>query len=150
MIVLQYNTESKARDNMKDKKAEALEQFMTVVYEKGYSSDMVKEECEEIIKTCTVEGNSMETVANIYTAMAGYTMVPGMPINERKQMIKGMLLTQLLYLEFGRNQELSEEQLFASTIRIAERTNMLPKTEQQAFQIGVSAEVRLLYYNKTK
>lgn len=135
---------------MKDKKAEALEQFMTVVYEKGYSSDMVKEECEEIIKTCTVEGNSMETVANIYTAMAGYTMVPGMPINERKQMIKGMLLTQLLYLEFGRNQELSEEQLFASTIRIAERTNMLPKTEQQAFQIGVSAEVRLLYYNKTK
>ena len=61
-----------------------------------------------------------------------------------------MLLTQLLYLEFGRNQELSEEQLFASTIRIAERTNMLPKTEQQAFQIGVSAEVRLLYYNKTK
>lgn len=135
---------------MKDKKAEALEQFMTVVYEKGYSSDMVKEECEEIIKTCTVEGNSMETVANIYTAMAGYTMVPGMPINERKQMVKGMLLTQLLYLEFGRNQELSEEQLFASTIRIAERTNMLPKTEQQAFQIGVSAEVRLLYYNKTK
>ena len=135
---------------MKDKKAEALEQFMTVVYENGYSSDMVKEECEEIIKTCTVEGNSMETVANIYTAMAGYTMVPGMPINERKQMIKGMLLTQLLYLEFGRNQELSEEQLFASTIRIAERTNMLPKTEQQAFQIGVSAEVRLLYYNKTK
>lgn len=150
MIVLQYNTESKARDNMKDKKAEALEQFMTVVYEKGYSSDMVKEECEEIIKTCTVEGNSMETVANIYIAMAGYTMVPGMPINERKQMVKGMLLTQLLYLEFGRNQELSEEQLFASTIRIAERTNMLPKTEQQAFQIGVSAEVRLLYYNKTK
>ena len=150
MIVLQYNTESKARDNMKDKKAEALEQFVTVVYEKGYSSDMVKEECEEIIKTCTVEGNSMETVANIYTAMAGYTMVPGMPINERKQMVKGMLLTQLLYLEFGRNQELSEEQLFASTIRIAERTNMLPKTEQQAFQIGVSAEVRLLYYNKTK
>ena len=141
---------NKARDNMKDKKAEALEQFMTVVYENGYSSDMVKEECEEIIKTCTVEGNSMETVANIYTAMAGYTMVPGMPINERKQMIKGMLLTQLLYLEFGRNQELSEEQLFASTIRIAERTNMLPKTEQQAFQIGVSAEVRLLYYNKTK
>lgn len=135
---------------MKDKKAEALEQFMTVVYEKGYSSDMVKEECEEIIKTCTVEGNSMETVANIYIAMAGYTMVPGMPINERKQMVKGMLLTQLLYLEFGRNQELSEEQLFASTIRIAERTNMLPKTEQQAFQIGVSAEVRLLYYNKTK
>lgn len=135
---------------MKDKKAEALEQFVTVVYEKGYSSDMVKEECEEIIKTCTVEGNSMETVANIYTAMAGYTMVPGMPINERKQMVKGMLLTQLLYLEFGRNQELSEEQLFASTIRIAERTNMLPKTEQQAFQIGVSAEVRLLYYNKTK
>ena len=135
---------------MKDAKAEALEQFMTVVYEKGYSSDMVKEECEEIIKTCTVEGNSMETVANIYTAMAGYTMVPGMPINERKQMVKGMLLTQLLYLEFGRNQELSEEQLFASTIRIAERTNMLPKTEQQAFQIGVSAEVRLLYYNKTK
>ena len=150
MIVLQYNTESKARDNMKDKKAETLEQFMTVVYENGYSSDMVKEECEEIIKTCTVEGNSMETVANIYTAMAGYTMVPGMPINERKQMVKGMLLTQLLYLEFGRNQELSEEQLFASTIRIAERTNMLPKTEQQAFQIGVSAEVRLLYYNKTK
>ena len=135
---------------MKDKKAEALEQFMTVVYEKGYSSDMVKEECEEIIKTCTVEGNSMETVANIYIAMAGYTMIPGMPINERKQMVKGMLLTQLLYLEFGRNQELSEEQLFASTIRIAERTNMLPKTEQQAFQIGVSAEVRLLYYNKTK
>lgn len=135
---------------MKDEKAEALEQFMTVVYENGYSSDMVKEECEEIIKTCTVEGNSMETVANIYTAMAGYTMVPGMPINERKQMVKGMLLTQLLYLEFGRNQELSEEQLFASTIRIAERTNMLPKTEQQAFQIGVSAEVRLLYYNKTK
>ena len=135
---------------MKDKKAEALEQFMTVVYEKGYSSDMVKEEGEEIIKTCTVEGNSMETVANIYIAMAGYTMVPGMPINERKQMVKGMLLTQLLYLEFGRNQELSEEQLFASTIRIAERTNMLPKTEQQAFQIGVSAEVRLLYYNKTK
>lgn len=66
MIVLQYNTESKARDNMKDEKAEALEQFMTVVYENGYSSNMVKEECEEIIKTCTVEGNSMETVANIY------------------------------------------------------------------------------------
>ena len=150
MIVLQYNTESKARDNMKDKKAEALEQFMTVVYENGYSSNMVKEECEEIIKTCTVEGNSMETVANIYIAMAGYTMIPGMPINERKQMVKGMLLTEALYLEFGRNQELSEEQLFASTIRIAERTNMLPKTEQQAFQIGVSAEVRLLYYNKTK
>ena len=77
-------------------------------------------------------------------------MIPGMPINERKQMVKGMLLTEALYLEFGRNQELSEEQLFASTIRIAERTNMLPKTEQQAFQIGVSAEVRLLYYNKTK
>ena len=150
MIVLQYNTESKARDNMKDKKAEALEQFMTVVYEKGYSSDMVKEECEEIIKTCTVEGNSMETVANIYTAMAGYTMVPGMPINERKQMVKGMLLTQLLYLEFGRNQELSEEQLFASTIRIAERTNMLPKTEQQAFKIGISTELDLMYHNKTK
>ena len=40
---------------------------MTVVYENGYSSNMVKEECEEIIKTCTVEGNSMETVANIYS-----------------------------------------------------------------------------------
>ena len=135
---------------MKDKKAEALEQFMTVVYEKGYSSDMVKEECEEIIKTCTVEGNSMETVANIYIAMAGYTMIPGMPINERKQMVKGMLLTEALYLEFGRNQELSEEQLFASTIRIAERTNMLPKTEQQAFKIGISTELDLMYRNKTK
>ena len=135
---------------MKDKKAEALEQFMTVVYENGYSSDMVKEECEEIIKTCTVEGNSMETVANIYIAMAGYTMIPGMPINERKQMVKGMLLTEALYLEFGRNQELSEEQLFASTIRIAERTNMLPKTEQQAFKIGISTELDLMYRNKTK
>ena len=135
---------------MKDKKAEALEQFMTVVYENGYSSDMVKEECEEIIKTCTVEGNSMETIANIYTAMAGYTMIPGMPINERKQMVKGMLLTEALYLEFGRNQELSEEQLFASTIRIAERTNMLPKTEQQAFKIGISTELDLMYRNKTK
>lgn len=77
MIVLQYNmqynTESKARDNMKgennmkDENVEWLEQFMTVVYENGYSSNMVKEECEEIIKTCTVEGNSMETVANIYS-----------------------------------------------------------------------------------
>lgn len=135
---------------MKDTKAEALEQFMTVVYENGYSNDMEKEECEEIIKTCTVEGNSMETVANIYTAMAGYTMIPGMPINARKQMVKGMLLTEALYLEFGRNQELSEEQMLESTIRIAKRTNMLPKTEQQAFKIGISTEVRLLYYRKTK
>lgn len=47
---------------MKDKKAEVLEQFMTVVYENGYSSDMVKEECEEIIKTCTVEGNSSQYI----------------------------------------------------------------------------------------
>ena len=30
---------------MKDAKAEALEQFMTVVYEKRYCSIMVKEEC---------------------------------------------------------------------------------------------------------
>ena len=89
---------------MKDKKAAALEQFMTVVYENGYSSNMVK----------------------------------------------GMLLTEALYLEFGRNQELSEEQLFASTIRIAERTNMLPKTEQQAFKIGISTELDLMYRNKTK
>lgn len=88
---------------MKDKKAAALEQFMTVVYENGYSSNMVK----------------------------------------------GMLLTEALYLEFGRNQELSEEQMFTSTIRIAERTNMLPKTELQAFNIGVTAAVRLLYYDKT-
>lgn len=135
---------------MKDAKAEALEQFMTVVYEKGYSSNMVKEECEEIIKTCTVEENSKLTLANIYTAMAGYNKIPGMPIKERKQMVRGMVLVQTLYLEFGRNQELSEEQLFASTIRIAERTNMLPKTEQQAFKIGVSTELDLMYRNKTK
>ena len=77
-------------------------------------------------------------------------MIPGMPIKERKQMVRGMVLVQTLYLEFGRNQELSEEQLFASTIRIAERTNMLPKTEQQAFKIGISTELDLMYRNKTK
>ena len=82
--------------------------------------------------------------------MAGYNKIPGMPIKERKQMVRGMVLVQTLYLEFERNQELSEEQLFASTIRIAERTNMLPKTEQQAFKIGISTELDLMYRNKTK
>lgn len=34
--------------------------------------------------------------------MAGYNKIPGMPIKERKQMVKGMLLTETLYLEFGK------------------------------------------------
>lgn len=57
---------------MDNKIKEVIEEFLTVVLENGNPKNLEKSknECEEIIKICTVDKNDDATLTNLYTAMS--------------------------------------------------------------------------------
>ena len=80
-------------------------------------------------------------------------MMSGMPINERKKMVQGMILTHALCLEFASNQEIDYEKMFYATDKIASVVNMkvnFTAEEEEAFRKGILVLLELQTYEKTR
>lgn len=101
---------------MDNKIKEVIEEFLTVVLENGNPKNLEKSknECEEIIKICTVDKNDDATLTNLYTAMSWYCMIPGMKTNMRKQMVWSVILTQSLFMYgvWKRTRSISRKNIF--------------------------------------
>ncbi len=85
--------------------------------------------------------------------MTRYRMMSGMPINERKKMVQGMILTHALCLEFASNQEIDYEKMFYATDKIASVVNMkvnFTAEEEEAFRKGILVLLELQTYEKTR
>lgn len=142
-------------ENLKSKRIETSEELFGLVLENGSSRNLeqVKEECEEIKKLCTIEGRESLTLSNLRVAMTRYRMMSGMPINERKKMVQGMILTHALCLEFASNQEIDYEKMFYATDKIASVVNMkvnFTAEEEEAFRKGILVLLELQTYEKTR
>lgn len=133
-------------------KNEIEAQLFYKITQYGGSEDLEsqKEEFTEMKKVCARD-NEMSYIANIYTVLSGYDLLPSLPLTMRKGMARGMFLAQAISLHFNEEGQIGPEEMFISISQIEEQiglTKDLTKAEKKGFYLGVNAELALM--NETK